>query len=306
MVILDFINVGYGDAVLLQEKETGFTALVDCGAPQPECPGTERIGAVEFLERQKIEKLDILVLTHLHQDHCGAVAKIVEKFDVRELWTNYLPPEACWGAGLRHVGLLGPVSQMLVDSLDSYLRALALLRQRGARIKQIQETGSACWTNKLKVYFFRGEEQAEALQRRVLRELLTGEASEEGLLNLDRILNQTSLRLRLEYGNSVVELPGDMNAENYAKQHPGKCTILKLPHHGHKDSMTEELLDRLKPDGVVVSVALEKGDVCPDPQILALLGKKECQVAITDEYRTELQKRGSVRIKLTDRTFFLC
>lgn len=304
MIILDFINVGYGDAVLMREKETGFAALIDCGASQPECPGTGRVSAVKFLERQKIEKLDVLVLTHLHQDHCGAVAEIVEQFDVRELWTNYLPPETYWGTALRHVGFLGPVSQKLVDAIDNYLQALALLRCRGAAIRQIGATGSACWTNKLKVHFFHSEEQEEALQRQILLELLTGETSEERLLNLDRILNQTSLRLRLEYGNSTVELPGDLNAENYAKQHPGKCTILKLSHHGHKDSMSEELLGRLMPEGVVVSVALEKGDICPDPQILTLLEKNGCQVAITDE--AEAQKRGSVRMELTDRSFLLC
>lgn len=306
MIIIDFINVGYGDAVLLRETDGGFTALIDCGAPGPEWPDTGRIGAVEFLERQRIRRLDVLVLTHLHQDHCGVASQIAEKFDVRELWTNYLPPEAYWGTAVRGAGLFGPVSQKLVDAMGSYLQALARLRCRGTTIRQLREPGETCWTEKMKVRFFPGEEQAGDLQRQIWLELLTGEASEERLLELDRILNQTSLRLRLEYGECAVELPGDLNAENFANQQPEKCTILKLPHHGHKDSMTEELLDRLMPDGMVVSVAVVEGDVCPNPQILASFKKRGCQVAITDERRTELRKRGSVRVELTEKTFSFC
>ena len=31
MLLVDFINVGYGDAILLRETETPFAMLVDCG-----------------------------------------------------------------------------------------------------------------------------------------------------------------------------------------------------------------------------------------------------------------------------------
>ena len=31
MLLVDFINVGYGEAILLRETETPFAMLVDCG-----------------------------------------------------------------------------------------------------------------------------------------------------------------------------------------------------------------------------------------------------------------------------------
>lgn len=295
---VDFINVGYGDAVLVQEQDASFVALIDCGAPAPEQPGTERIGAVEFLQRQNINRLDVLVLTHLHQDHCGVVAEIAEKFDVRELLTTYLPPERYWGKAVACRQPLTVISQKLVDAMNDYLLALEILRQQGKTIRLICEPGEQAWTERLKVRYFAGETGAQALQQQIWLALLNGEATQQQLLELDRNLNQTSIRLRLEYGNSSLELPGDLSANNYEAQMPGPCTLLKLAHHGHRDAMTESLWQRLMPEGVVVSVALEKGDICPDPQILEMFRSRGSWVRITDE------EGRAVRIVVTEQGIF--
>lgn len=294
MLVLDFINVGYGDALLLQEKEIGFAALIDCGAPRPECRGTGRIDAVRYLKQCQIKRLDVLVLTHLHQDHCGTVAQIVEEFDVQALWTSYLPPEAYWSTAVQCSSPLSLIPQKLADAMNSYLQALACLRRQGKTIRLIRTAGAEQWTQQLKVHYFAGEAEAQSLQQQIWPEVLQGTASQERWMELDRCLNQTSIRLRLEYGSCIAELPGDLSAENYAKQMPQPCTILKLAHHGHRDAMTQALLHRLNPEGVIVSVALEKGDICPDAQILELLKKQGCWIGITDE------QRSAVRIELSE------
>lgn len=99
MLTVDFINVGYGDAVFICESGYGkppFRMLVDCGdlSTGAGYPGSQRIGAAEYLQEQKIRELDLLVLTHLHLDHTGGLRDLLPGVRVRTCWTNYLPPAA--------------------------------------------------------------------------------------------------------------------------------------------------------------------------------------------------------------------
>ena len=98
MLLVDFINVGYGDAILLRETETPFAMLVDCGDARigRSRPDGRRITAADYLRREGIRELDLLVLTHLHLDHAGGLTHLLPGVRVREFWTNYLPPEEMW------------------------------------------------------------------------------------------------------------------------------------------------------------------------------------------------------------------
>ena len=89
MLLLDFINVGNGDSILIREEENGrrkFAMLVDCGHdnllrddhPAPLDPRSRRIYAGDFLKKQGIERLDLLLATHFHRDHIGGLGRVLE------------------------------------------------------------------------------------------------------------------------------------------------------------------------------------------------------------------------------------
>lgn len=61
-------------------------------------PDGRRITAADYLRREGIRELDLLVLTHLHLDHAGGLTHLLPGVRVREFWTNYLPPEEMWGS----------------------------------------------------------------------------------------------------------------------------------------------------------------------------------------------------------------
>ena len=54
MLTLDFINVGYGDAILIRDTDAAFSMLVDCGdvTVGDGGPESKRISAAEFLRRE--------------------------------------------------------------------------------------------------------------------------------------------------------------------------------------------------------------------------------------------------------------
>ena len=73
MTVLD---IGQGDAILV-EAPSGATMLVD-GGPDPELT-LRRLGAnLPFFAR----RIDLLVLTHPHQDHVAGLVDVLDRFHV--------------------------------------------------------------------------------------------------------------------------------------------------------------------------------------------------------------------------------
>ncbi len=78
---VSFIDVGQGDAILIQTP-AGQSMLIDGG----ERGQGEKV--VEYLRKQGISKVDIMVGTHPHSDHIGGLIEVLEKFKVDKV---YLP-----------------------------------------------------------------------------------------------------------------------------------------------------------------------------------------------------------------------
>jgi beta-lactamase superfamily II metal-dependent hydrolase len=103
---IEVLDIGQGDAILIRSPE-GKTALVDAG-PHKEL-------AADLLRRRSITTLDLVVLTHHHQDHYGGMEEVVRQFR----------PRVFLDSGSSH-------------TTAHYLRLLELVRDRG--IQSIQPT----------------------------------------------------------------------------------------------------------------------------------------------------------------------
>lgn len=70
---IHFLDVGYGDAIVIQLPE-GKTLLIDGGKPED----GEKIAA--FLRKRGIKKINTLIITHFHKDHVGGLLPILNRF----------------------------------------------------------------------------------------------------------------------------------------------------------------------------------------------------------------------------------
>lgn len=87
---LSIIDVGQGQAIFLQQRDV--TLLIDTGGYYDENIFSigEKVMA-PFLQQQGVKTLDRVLLTHLDQDHSGALASLQKQFYIEEVISNQRP-----------------------------------------------------------------------------------------------------------------------------------------------------------------------------------------------------------------------
>ena len=306
MLTLDFINVGYGDAILIRDTDAAFSMLVDCGdiTVGDGGPESKRISAAEFLRREGIHALDLLVLTHLHRDHSGGLTELLRAVRVKEFWCNYLPPHEYWDTQVAVEKTFSAGSRCLMESLDIYLSALKTMEAQNTAIRLMEDSPMAVdLTTDLHAEIYLEDRELFRRQEAIWQNVLNGTPSDAELNELDHFINNTSIRMRLNCGDTSVELPGDVYAACWEKHDLSPCTIMKLPHHGHKDSITPRLLDMLAPQHAVISVSNTRTDDCPSSVAIETLRTRNCTLYMTDAVKKDgisIPDHSSVHFALRD------
>jgi len=101
------INVGRGASHLATFPD-GRRMLVDCGSAMRGDAGGRSV--VPFLRRSGARRIDVLVLTHPHEDHYGGAEAVLSSFDVGEIWVPAgIPREEFGPAVSGFAGTVRPV-----------------------------------------------------------------------------------------------------------------------------------------------------------------------------------------------------
>lgn len=95
------IDVGQGDSILVAFPD-GKLMMVDGGgiasfgrrSPPRLDIGEDVISP--YLWSRSIRRLDVVALSHAHQDHIGGLGAILRNFQVKELWTGATPASPAW------------------------------------------------------------------------------------------------------------------------------------------------------------------------------------------------------------------
>lgn len=254
------LDVGQGDSLLVVSPK-GKTLLIDGGGSFGGFPGQqEHFGSdpgeeavSPYLWSRGFQKLDVVALTHAHQDHIGGLSAILQNFRVGALW----------------------IGREVAASSLAKLEQLA----REQRIPVIHES--------------RGD---SFLWDGVAGQFLWPDLPVNDIA--PNPANNDSLVLRLHYGVRTLLLPGDAEkqAENEILGNNShaflRSDVLKIGHHGSKNSTTPEFLAAVQPRLAVISAGENNPYGHPNPELLERLEQARAWVLRTD-------RDGAVRI-LTD------
>ncbi len=256
------LDVGQGDSLLVVSPN-GKTMLIDGGGAFAGFPGQqEHFGSdpgeeavSPYLWSRGFPKLEVVALTHAHQDHIGGLTAIFQNFRVGALW----------------------IGREVTSSSLARLEQLA----REQRIPVMHESTG----------------------QRFLWDGVAGEFLWPDTPISDIAANPAyndSLVLQLRYGDRTVLLPGDAekqaeheilaeNSETFLRS-----DVLKIGHHGSKNSTTPEFLAAVQPRLAVISAGEDNPYGHPNPELLERLERARVRVLRTD-------RDGTVHI-LTDGT----
>lgn len=295
MLVLDFINVGNGDSTLVREMKDGvqkFAMLVDCGHdnlirddhPADLDPRSRRIYAGDFLRKQGVEHLDLVLVTHFHRDHIGGLARVLEAVTVDKFLTPYIPPADAADLEPDSDNGLPKAARNALRCVNMYATALRSHPEKIREMVELDGRREVCLqlTENLRMEILFGEPALYPRQREVYNAAFRGVRDGYDLIHWAKSMNASSLRQRLYYRDKEVVLGGDAYAHVWETIPVTHCDVLKVPHHASLSSTTRKLLSMLNPKMAVVSVAARRPDERPHPYIISLLKEFTEDVRFTD------------------------
>jgi len=240
VVVLD---IGQGDAILLRGPNGG-RALVD-GGPDP-----DRL--ISLLD-QRIpawdRRLDLVVLTHPHEDHVAGLAAVLARYEVGDVFEPGMVGTGPGYAAFRQqMAMLGRHSRTLAVG-DSIVFD-------GIRIDVVWPLPGSVPTL---------------------------------APNSGREVNDFSIVLDLHYGSRRILLTGDAEDDvdpqllQRGLTDRGRVDLLKVAHHGSATASSQAFLDAIKPKVAVISVGADNDYGHPAPSTLQRLRGVGATV-----YRTDL------------------
>lgn len=275
---IHFINVGYGEAILVERD--GFRVLIDGGtnrAEEYENPGCIRV--TDYLKRLGISRVDLVIITHIHDDHIGGIPDVIRSFTVPQVWINVKPDKPDVERINRFDSVIdGNLSSILFrNALESYVELLDECEVRGIPVVQRgKEDGIFSPAEGLDIELLtpQGQIQKAVLEffDRMLKET-DSEKAEALFREIDRCGNQSSISLRIKAGKTAALLSGD-KVDGWDEVYEGYGTglesqILKLTHHGQRDGMPRAMVQASQPEIFVICSSIDKRFDSAHPDVIA-------------------------------------
>ena len=245
-LVAKFLDVGQGDATLVVLPE-GDGVLVDCAA-----------GAVPYvmdqLEEARVANLELMVVTHSHVDHAGDFIDVIDNFTGQ----------------IRRLAVLHDRTSSNVQSERRYKMWFRDLLQ------QMSRRGIAHW-----LPYAGNEMQIGDVAISVLHP-----SSIDHLKAVSRgNPNDSSVVLRIDYAGARILLGADVQQNGWQwmldQDSDLKADVFKFPHHGawyEGEPSLNEIMDRVDPSVVVISVGTTNRYGHPSPQTLRLLRSRQGSV----------------------------
>lgn len=291
-----FVNVGYGEAILLEcpdetRPDGVFTALIDGGSAEASefaDRSSGRLPLTEYLEKRRLRHLDLAISTHIHEDHLCGLLEACRLTPPAQLWQT-LPPDFYRSLRPLDVSAARTASQSkFLRALNDYATLCALVKTHGGTVTTPEVGQTLVISPDLSVTILAPStknKQTLAEEMKVLYN--TANACEDffqKLDALDRRMNNYSLVLLLDYQGTRLLLPGDTNVAGYAGIDPDdlRADLFKVGHHGQLDGADEALRQIIRPKAVVCCASSDRRYNSAHPDTMRLLAEGGAMLYFSD------------------------
>ena len=239
---ITFFDVHQGDAIFFQFPK-GKNMLIDTG-DRTFRKNYAKLVILPYLQREGIDQIDILCLTHPHNDHIGGAPLLLKNLGINEIWEADIVAASKTYKEI-HVlidSLQIPIKKLHAGDVINFSKDIKLFCLHPSNIFLDQKSNNY---NDYSTVF--------KLSHKDIDILLTGDA---------------------EYkSEEYVSLWADfLNSE-----------ILKVPHHGSKTSSTEHFISYIKPEIAIISVGKGNKFKHPSKKIISRYKKLGTQIHRTDQ-----------------------
>lgn len=248
-----FIDVGQADATLFMHK--GQTMLFDAATKHR---GDE---LVEYIKKLGLKKIDVLVLSHPHDDHMGGTAEVLNNIEVGKVYGPDI-------FDIKSLDSIGWYNDMIdaVEKID---------KKRNKGVAKSKQTS---------IWHFPRNEKGEFAKFNI------GDAIVEFYAPLEEKysdLNDYSICAKVSIGSVDVFLTGDAtdNVEKalIAKGYDLDVEVFQASHHGSDTGNSKEFLKAMSPETVVISCGMKNKYNHPIKSVMQLYKKMGITVYRTDE-----------------------
>jgi competence protein ComEC len=236
-----FFDVGQGDAALVTFPD-GKNLLIDSG-PCFENFDAGKTFIIPYLKREKIRRLDAVVLTHSDVDHIGGMASIFRNIPVNKIYDN----------GIYQASAVCSTYRQIIDSLGLPLEKI----NAGHRLTESEHWGLFVLHP---TRSFPGAKNANFNNSSIVLKISNGKISFLFTGDIE-VESETFL---LNYGNLL------------------QANVLKIPHHGSQTSSSLEFLQCVAPEYAIISVGKNNKFNFPNSEVLERLNSLGIKTIRTD------------------------
>ncbi|MEN6317333.1 MAG: DNA internalization-related competence protein ComEC/Rec2 [Syntrophaceae bacterium] len=241
------IDVGQGSATLV-ELSKGKKMLIDGGGMHDNVFDIGKYVVAPYLWHERINAIDIVVLTHPHPDHLNGLIYILSHFNVKEVWSNGEPAE-----------------------IDTYKKLMEVIKEKKIVHRLVSKQSGDIEINNVIINILNPPKPI-TMENNVSRKF--------------NQTNNDAVVLRFTLGNVSILLPSDVSELTetclVSSGKNIKSQVISVPHHGGFTSSAIPFLKAVKPEIALVSCGRDNVYKDPHPDVLERYASIGTKILRTD------------------------